>query len=148
MVRHERTMRDPYWATPKSQVLLPTTPESALLPDNRTGWHGMTALASCGLIFAIDVIVPGVLVGLLYSVVVVGVVRSGHVIWPALVCALGTVFHAIAGFYDLKVIDLGSSIANRGLAILALWSVGGWIAYQMATRQARQSGAWTPVTID
>ena|SRR5579872_2966499 len=142
-------MRDAHWVKPINQVLLPGAlidgPEPA---DPRRGWRAVGVLLSCAVIFAIDVVIPGVVVGLLYGITVIAAARLGSALWPILVCALGTIFHVIAGVFDTAAIDASVSAANRGLAILVLWAVGGLLAYNMVKRGAPKRAVWTAVSID
>src|SRR5271155_2956669 len=85
-------MHHAYWAKSQSQTLLPTALEAPAAPRR---WRLGAAIASCAVIFLIDLALPGVVVGLLYSLVVVGLSRAGHGSWLAAVCALGTLLHAV-----------------------------------------------------
>jgi hypothetical protein len=127
--------------------MLPTRLGALAPAPAHGGWRAAVALLSCVAIFLADVVIPGVLVGLLYGVAVLGVARVGHVMWPLVVCALGTVFHAVAGVFDLVAVDFGTSLANRVLAILALWAIGGYIAWNISRRRFKSTG-WTAVPID
>jgi hypothetical protein len=139
-------MHDAYWAKTKTDVLLPTRLGLPAAPPARGGWRAAVATLSCVAIFLADVVIPGVLVGLLYGVAVLGVARVGHAVWPLAICALGTVFHAIAGVFDLVAVDPGTTFANRLLAILALWAIGGYIAWNISRRRFRSTG-WTAIPI-
>ena len=142
-------MRDAHWVRPTNQVLLPEVLVAASEPaDPRRRWRAIGLLMACAVIFALDVVIPGVVVGLLYGVAVIGAARLGSALWPLAVCTLGTVFHVIAGVFDTASIDPGISAANRGLAILGLWVVGGLLAYNMAKRGAPKRAAWSAVSID
>lgn len=136
-------MRDSYWAPTKNQVLLALVSE----PPAQTGWQAAGALLSCALIFAVDVLSPGIVVGLLYSLVLVGVSRLGHTLWLVIICALGTLLHVVAGFLELAEDELHEILGNRGLAIIVLWVIGGWIAYNVTALRARKPISRTSVTI-
>jgi len=127
-------MRDAHWVRPTNQVLLPEVLVAASEPaDPRRRWRAIGLLMSCAVIF---------------GVAVIGAARLGSALWPLAVCTLGTVFHVIAGVFDTASIDPGISAANRGLAILGLWVVGGLLAYNMAKRGAPKRAAWSAVSID
>jgi hypothetical protein len=141
-------MREIYQAPPRTEVLLPThLVSTATVAPARGGWREAIALLSCVAIFVVDVVVPGVLVGLLYGVAVLGVARVGNAVWPLAVCVLGTVFHAVAGVFDLAAVDLETSLANRLLATLALWAIGGYIAWNIGRLRLKSSG-WTRIAIN
>jgi hypothetical protein len=132
-----------------NQVLLPVTPVGAPEPaDPRRRWGAVGVLLSCAVIFAVDIVIPGVVVGLLYGIAVIGAARLGSALWPLVVCGLGTIFHVIAGVFDTAAVDVSISAANRALAILVLWAVGGLLAYNMAKRGAPKRSAWTAISID
>ena len=139
-------MRHVYWAKTQSQHLLPTA--VTMPPPRPADWRLGAAILACGAIFAIDVAIPGVVVGLLYCLVVVGLAPARRAWWLAVVCALGTLFHAVAGVYDLPAAELPVVIANRSLAILVLWVVGGWIAFNLAALGVRVPAYWRTVTGD
>ena len=142
-------MRDPHWMKVTNQVLLPAAPIEVAEPaDPRRRWRAIGVLLSCAVIFAADVVIPGVVVGLLYGVAVLGVARLGHAMWPLAVCVLGTVLHAVAGLFDAMAVDPAVVAANRALAIVALWAVGGVVAYNIAKRDRAKRAAWTAVSID
>jgi len=142
-------MHDAHWMKNSNQVLLPATSVGALASGAaRRNWRAIAALLSCAAIFVIDMVVPGVVVGLLYGVVVLAVARLGGAAWPLAVCALGTVLHAVAGLFDVAAVDPGIAAANRVLAILALWAVGGAVAYHIATRASSTRAGWTAISID
>ena len=138
-------MHHAYWAKSQSQTLLPTALEAPAAPRR---WRLGAAIASCAVIFLIDLALPGVVVGLLYSLVVVGLSRAGHGSWLAAVCALGTLLHAVAGIFDLPASELSVVIANRSLAILVLWGVGGWVAFNLARFGSRSPASLRAVTTD
>ena len=138
-------MHHAYWAKSQNQTLLPTSLAASVAPRS---WRLGAAVASCAVIFLVDLALPGVIVGLLYSLVVVGLSRAGQAWWLAAVCALGTLLHAVAGIFDLPVTDLSVVIANRSLAILVLWGVGGWIAVNLAALRSRTPPAVRAVTVD
>jgi hypothetical protein len=144
-------MRDAHWTKAKDQVLLPTM-LAAGSGARRRGWGKALALASCGLIFLADVLTPAsVIVGLLYSLVVVGAARVGHTLWLIVMCTVGTLFHAAATIIDLaeeEMDEVGEILANRGLAVLVLWSLAALISYNAGALRARKSTSWTSVTID
>ena len=54
----------------------------------------------------------------------------------------------MAGIFDLPVTDLSVVIANRSLAILVLWAVGGWLAFNLAAIGSRGSASLRAVTTD
>ena len=139
-------MRHAYWARSQSQHLLPTVPLTA--PPRRTGWQLAAALLACGAVFLVDVALPGIVVGLLYSLILVVLARAGRPWWLAVVCALGTLLHAIAGIFDLPVAELPVVLANRGLAILVLWAVGCWIAVNLARSGSRPPAPWRAVAVE
>jgi hypothetical protein len=138
-------MHHAYWAKSQNQTLLPT---SLAAPAAPRPWRLGAAIASCAVIFLVDLALPGVIVGLLYSLVVVGLSRAGQAWWLAAVCALGTLLHGVAGIFDLPVTDLSVVIANRSLAILVLWAVGGWLAFNLAAIGSRASTSLRAVTTD
>jgi len=137
-----------YWAKSQSQPLLPTTLMTAV-PSPRAGdWRLGAAVLTCGVIFLIDVAIPGVIVGLLYSLVIVGLARAGRAWWLAAVCALGTLLHGVAGYFDQPAAELAVIVANRGLAVLVLWGIGGWIAFNLAASGQRASAGWRAARVD
>jgi hypothetical protein len=141
-------MHDPYWAKSQSQTLLPTMLEASAPAPRPTGWRLVGAIATCVAIFLVDLALPGIVVGLLYSLVVVALSRTGRPSWLAVVCTLGTLLHAVAGIFDLPAADLSVVIANRSLAILVLWGIGGWIAFNLAALGSRPSVPWRAVGAD
>jgi hypothetical protein len=141
-------MRHVYWAKSQSQHLLPTALTLPPSASRTADWHLGVAILACAVIFVVDVAIPGVVVGLLYCLVVLGLARARRIGWLAAVCALGTLFHAVAGIYELPAAELPVVIANRSLAILVLWVVGGWIAFNLAGLGARVPAYWRAVTGD
>jgi len=141
-------MRHVYWAKSQNQHLLPTALTMAPPPPRPADWRLGVAVLACAVIFVVDVAIPGVVVGLLYCLVVVGLARARRIGWLAVVCALGTLLHAVAGIYDLPAAELPVIIANRSLAILVLWGIGGWIAFNLAALGARAPAYWRAVTGD
>jgi hypothetical protein len=141
-------MRHVYWAKSQSQHLLPTALTMPPSTPRPADWRLGAAVLACAVIFAIDVAIPGVVVGLLYCLVLVGLARARRIGWLAVVCGLGTLLHAVAGIYDLPAAELPVIIANRSLAILVLWVVGGWIAFNLAGLGARAPIYWRAVTGD
>jgi hypothetical protein len=131
-------MHHAYWAKSQSQILLPPRLDAPSPAPRPAGWRLAAAIASCTVIFVVDVALPGIVVGLLYSLVLVGLARAARPGWLAAVCALGTLFHAVAGIFDLPAVALSVAVANRGLAILVLWAVGGWIAFNLAALGSRR----------
>jgi hypothetical protein len=137
---------DVYWAKSENQILLPTQPP---IPLRRADWPCLAgAVVACSVIFVIDLVTPGIVFGLLYNLAVVGVGRAGHAWWPVLICGLGTLFHAVAGLYDLPIESLSLVLANRALAIAVLWAFGGWLAVNLARLASRPAGTWRAVTLD
>lgn len=128
------------WSKSQEQILLPAGPSRK---PRRTTM--MAALLSCIAIFLVDLLIPGVVVGFLYNLVVVGLGRVGHVGWLIALCLLSTIFHAVAGVYDLAAAELGVVLANRGLAIVVLWGIGATVALRLDLFAARKPRAWVAV---
>jgi hypothetical protein len=143
-------MHQPYWAKSQSQHLLPTAIEQlpAAAPARRAPWRLAAALGACGAIFAIDLALPGIVVGLLYCLVLVAVARARQIPWLVVVCGLGTVLHIVAGFFDQPAAGFPIVLANRGLAVLMLWAIGGWIGFNIAAVRSGKRADWRSVPVD
>src|SRR5271170_3257796 len=107
--RRDARMHHAYWAKSQSQTLLPTM---LAAPPRASRWRLGAAVAGCLAIFLVDLALPGVVVGLLYSLVVLGLSSAGRGQWLALVCALGTLLHTVAGVFDLPAAELSVVVAN------------------------------------
>lgn len=125
------------WSKSQEQILLPTEPPRKPQPTTV-----VAALLSCIVIFLIDLLIPGVVVGFLYNLVVVGLGRVGHLGWLVAMCLLGTILHAVAGAYDLAAAELGIVLANRGLAIVVLWGIGAVVALRVDIFASRKPRVW------
>jgi hypothetical protein len=80
--------------------------------------------------------------------VLVAVARARRIPWLVVVCGLGTVLHIIAGFFDQPVAGLHIILANRGLAVLMLWAIGGWIGFNIAALRSAKRAGWHAVPVD